>query len=421
VGEYFQAAMDAEAEREQAQANAQEIFNNQTLPALARTQESMKALREQLTANKSVSQKSMRTQGASSQWLSISLSVVGLVVGLLLSFLIIRSILKPITRIINDLSAGSEQVTAASGQVSSASQSLAEGSAEQASSLEEISSSLEEMAAMTRQSADHADNARTLSGEARSSAENGNRSMQAMREAMEQIKEASVKTQKIVKSIDEIAFQTNLLALNAAVEAARAGEAGKGFAVVAEEVRNLAQRAGNAARDTADLIEESVQSAARGNEIAGKMAEDLAAIDHGTSKVTSLVAEIAAAAREQSQGIEQVNIAVGQMDKVTQSNASNAEETASAAEEMSSQADTLGDVVDDLVDLVGSAKTTGGGHVQNYTKAPAAQGLRAPSRGNAARMLHGDSGAARPKERRVMSGHAAGFGMDDMDSDFQEF
>jgi methyl-accepting chemotaxis protein len=234
-----------------------------------------------------------------------------------------------------------EQVSSASEQISSGSQSLAQGANEQASSLEEISSSLEEMSSMTKQNADNADQAKTLSGSARESADKGSSSMEQMTDAINRIKNSSDETAKIVKTIDEIAFQTNLLALNAAVEAARAGEAGKGFAVVAEEVRNLAQRSAEAAKNTTELIDGAVKNAENGVLITNQVAAVLTEIVDGSGKVNDLVAEISAAAGEQAQGIEQVNTAVSQMDQVTQLNASNSEESASAAEELNSQATEL--------------------------------------------------------------------------------
>jgi len=290
-----------------------------------------------------------------------------LVIGIVIALFITRSITLPINRIIADLNEGAEQVSSASGQVSSSSQQLAEGASEQASSLEEISSSLEEMASMTRQNAANADQANNLSQNAKESAEKGNLSTQRLMEAMKLITSSAEQTQKIIKTIDEIAFQTNLLALNAAVEAARAGEAGKGFAVVAEEVRNLAQRAGEAARNTSELIEGSVTNTSNGSKIADEVAQALQDITAGARKVTELVAEIAAASKEQAQGIDQVNVAVGQMDQITQSNASNAEESASASEEMNSQAGQMMGVVEELVSLVGAtsqqaAKTNGVGN-----------------------------------------------------------
>jgi PAS domain S-box-containing protein len=238
-----------------------------------------------------------------------------------------------------------EQIYTASTQISSSAQGVAEGASEQASTMEEVSSSLEELSSMTRQNAENANQAQMLSRDSRENTNNGTKAMQRMNDAIEEIKRSSDQTAKIVKTIDEIAFQTNLLALNAAVEAARAGEAGKGFAVVAEEVRNLAMRSADAARTTANMIEESVNNATNGVAIARDVADSLTQIADGAEKVNNLVSEIAAASREQAQGIEQINIAMSQSDRVTQQNATNAEESASAAEELSSQSSQLADMV----------------------------------------------------------------------------
>jgi methyl-accepting chemotaxis protein len=232
-------------------------------------------------------------------------------------------------------------VSSASQQIASGSQNLAQGANEQASSLEEVSASLEEMASMTRQNADNALAAKNLANEADGNTRTGLDAMGKMSSAINKIKESSDQTAKIVKTIDEIAMQTNLLALNAAVEAARAGEAGRGFAVVAEEVRNLAQRSAQAAKNTADMIAESVRNAGDGVAIVDSVAVSLDKIAGSIRKVNDLIGEIAAASKEQSQGIKEVNEAVVQMDKVTQQNAANAEESASSSEELSSQAEEL--------------------------------------------------------------------------------
>jgi methyl-accepting chemotaxis protein len=239
------------------------------------------------------------------------------------------------------VAAGAEQVAAASGQISSGSQALAESSSEQASSLEEVSSSLQEMSSMTRQNAGNAREARGLAENARSVSERGVDSMQRLSEAIERIKASSDATAKIVKTIDEIAFQTNLLALNAAVEAARAGEAGKGFAVVAEEVRNLAMRSAEAAKNTASLIEDAVRNADGGVAINNEVTAQLREINVAIDKVRDVMSEIAAASEQQDEGVTQINTAVEQMNGVTQQVAANAEESASASEELASQADVM--------------------------------------------------------------------------------
>ncbi len=212
---------------------------------------------------------------------------------------------------------------------------------------------------MTRQNADNANQANLLMAETTRVVDEANRSMAELTESMRKMTSASEETAKIIKTIDEIAFQTNLLALNAAVEAARAGEAGAGFAVVADEVRNLAMRAAEAARSTADLIEGTVKRIRAGSEIVARTNEAFGKVATGAKKASELVGEIAAASQEQAQGIEQINKAVSEVDKVVQRNAASAEESASAAEEMSAQAETIKGFVMELVALVGGKNGNG--------------------------------------------------------------
>ena len=287
-----------------------------------------------------------------------SIAVGALLLGVFLAWLISGSIVAPLRDIAQTLASGSEQTSAAASQVASASQTLAEGASEQAASLEETSSSLEELSSMTKRNAENALKAKAAAGQARQSADGGADQMKTMISAMDAIKAASQDITKILKTIDEIAFQTNILALNAAVEAARAGEAGAGFAVVADEVRSLAQRCAAAAKETAVKIDDSVVKSQQGVQISGDVATSFATIQERIRQLDALVAEIATASQEQSQGIGQVNTAVTQMDQVTQANAGSAEESASASEELNAQAGSLKEVVANLQQLVGGS---GGG------------------------------------------------------------
>lgn len=249
-----------------------------------------------------------------------------------------QTMVAQLNRLLGRVSDAVHQLASGSGQISDYSQALSQGATHQASSIEEIGSSMAELASRTKVNADNATQAKSLATSARDAAQDGNARMKEMVLAMDDINHSSRDIAKIIKAIDDIAFQTNLLALNAAVEAARAGKHGKGFAVVAQEVRNLASRSAQAARETADLIDGSVKKVESGAQILDQTAQALGSIVQEINKVTDLTGEIAVASNEQAEGISQINQGLGQVEQVTQQNTATAEETASAAEQLSGMA-----------------------------------------------------------------------------------
>lgn len=284
--------------------------------------------------------------------ITIASVIIGIIVALMMGFLLSRAITKPVDKIIGGLKEGSQQVASASIQLSDSSQQLAEGNSELAASIEETSSTLEESSSMIRQNSENTRQAALLAAQTRQSAEKGTQEMSEMMGAMDELRKSSNQIAKIIKVIDDIAFQTNILALNAAVEAARAGDAGLGFAVVAEEVRNLAQRSAQAAKDTAEMIETNIRYSQNGLDTAQRVGGSLSEITAQAKKVNELVDEIAAAGQEQAQGIIQINKAIAQMEKATQQSAATAEESSASAQELNAQAEIMQEAVRQLVQVV---------------------------------------------------------------------
>ncbi len=283
---------------------------------------------------------------------SLVLLVVSALVTALVLYLITRSVTGPVQSIIAGLAGGSAQVAAASGEVASAGQSLAEGASEQASALEETAAAMEQMSAMTQKNAVNSGDADTLVQTAAKTISSASRAMESLTSSISEITKASEETSRIIKTIDEIAFQTNLLALNAAVEAARAGEAGAGFAVVAEEVRRLALRSTEAAKETAALIEGTIFKVKEGAGLVEITQSTFGEVSDQSLRIKALISEIAGASREQAQGIGQVNKAITEMDIVVQQNTASAEEAAAAAEELNAQAEQMKDYVLHLASVI---------------------------------------------------------------------
>jgi methyl-accepting chemotaxis protein len=249
-------------------------------------------------------------------------------------------------RIHSQLRVTGHHIAVGAAQMADASNNLSSGASQQAASLEKITGTVTNMAEHTKHNADNSALAREFTGEAHKLAKEGNQHMQELTDAMGDINASGQNISKIIKVIDEIAFQTNLLALNAAVEAARAGRHGKGFAVVAEEVRSLAGRSANAARETAHLIESSVDKARNGAQIADSTAEALQKIVKSVGKITELISEIAIDSKDQAERIYQINQELNQIDQITQSNTANAEETAATAEQLAGQTTYLEELLD---------------------------------------------------------------------------
>ena len=360
----------------------------------------------------------------SSRWITSLLLLFTIIVAVVVVF-IVRQINTVLRSSVLELAQSSEQIAAAASQVSSSSQSLAQGSSEQAATIEETSSVSVEINSMAQRNTENSRQTAEIVTGSETGFKRANDSLGEMVVAMEGISTSSQKISKIIKVIDEIAFQTNILALNAAVEAARAGEAGMGFAVVADEVRSLAQRCAQAAKDTTDLIEDSIQKSDSGMTKVDQVAIAIREITAQSAQIKTLVDEINLGSIEQSRGIDQISTSIGHMEQVTQSSAANAEETAAAAEQLSAQARTMKDVVSRLRSLVQSDEHSvvphaTGASLRTRSAAPAKTSpisIKTKSTVTfprpAARKAHSASAVAKPA--------AVPAGAFPMDDDFKEF
>lgn len=342
--------------KESNEETAKKVYLGLTIPALTATQEQLNHLRTRFnkiafeTAGKAA--EDMEGSAKRSTFFIAITSIGSVIVGLFLAILVSVHIIRILTAVTGDLNRGAQEIASASNQLSASSQQIAQGSSEQASSVEETSSTLGEISAMVKQNNEHTKEATILSKQAREIADKGSLEMKEMMQSINEIKDSSSRIAKIIQIIDEMAFQTNILALNAAIEAARAGEAGLGFAVVAEEVRNLAHRSAQAAKDTSVIIENNIDLSEKGVHSAGTVMNSLEGITNNTKKVSELMNQIFAASDDNLMGISQINAAILQMQEVVQQNASNSEEGASSAEELNSQAENFKEIVEKLLEMV---------------------------------------------------------------------
>jgi len=356
-----QAGLVRQAQEELRQAMASQqldsalsIFSQKLQPRLEEIGRESSQLVDQQNKDLAATAEASANKAARTRNLTVGIALLALIVGCGVLWIVHGANLS-LQHLAARMSESADKVATAAGQVSGAGRSLAQGASEQAASLEQTSASTEEIASITRQNADHTMQVAGLMQQSERGASEVHQTLDRMVEKMKEIDASSNKIARIIKVIDEIAFQTNILALNAAVEAARAGEAGLGFAVVADEVRNLAQRCAQAARDTASLIEESIATSHDGNARLDQMAGAVRAMTDNSVRVKSLVDEVSLGSQEQSRGMDQISRAVLQMERVTQKNASCAEESASAGAELTNHAQTLHTLVHEMREMVGTS------------------------------------------------------------------
>lgn len=332
-----------------------EIYMSETIPALKQTQDILQKLRSGVKSNLITDEVMLK----SSRMTRLNVSVLGIIAFIILvlsGYYITGKISTALDKLSDQLTESAEQVSSASIHISSSCLILAEGASEQATSTEDISSSLDQISSMSKKNARNANQADLLRNEVNNSIQTADALMIETNGAMDTIKTKGEKTGKIIKTIDDIAFQTNLLALNAATEAARAGDAGSGFAVVANEVRNLAMRSAEAAKNTQNLIKDMIDNIDAGSQLVKKTSEAFDKIANLNDKVAELINEILLYSDEQSHGIAQVSVAVNEIDKVTQQSAASSEESASSSEELKIQSLKMKKVVDELMLLIGKTK-----------------------------------------------------------------
>ncbi len=292
----------------------------------------------------------------SQRWMALILFGLALVVSVGTIVLMERQVSNPLREVAQRLSEGADRVTSSAVQVSASGITIANGASEQAASLEETSASSEEISSMARRCAEDCRTTAELVGASQTKVDSANRSLNELVSAMTAIRASSNEVSKIIRVIDEIAFKTNILALNASVEAARAGDAGKGFAVVAEEVRNLAQKCAQAAKDSSDIVEESMRRSKEGKVKLDEVAASIEAVTSDSLKIKSLVDQINTASQEQTSGISQIARAIQHMEKLTQSSAGTAQQSATAAEELTQESGVLQEIVSNLTMIVGGSR-----------------------------------------------------------------
>jgi len=335
--------------------SAQIYRAEKAIPAFDKLSESLNEVVEFYEQQNNMAINTSLSNVSSARTVTTTIIIIGIFVSVIISYLMTNFITSPLLKLAERLGAGAEQTKSAAEQVAHSSQDLASGASQQAASVEETSASVEEVSSMSAANTEDAIDANNLmQNEATANFKIIGARMQTMSSTIQQTVEMSKETANIVKTIDEIAFQTNLLALNAAVEAARAGEAGAGFAVVAEEVRNLAMRSAEAARNTSELIEKSNAKILEAESMNNQVKEALETNKTITNKIATGLAKITDASKEQVVNMEQIKLAIGEIDRVVQSNAAVAEQSAASSEELNAQAEEVRGAVAEMMDFIGS-------------------------------------------------------------------